>query len=121
MSLIAVSGKAGAGKSTVAKHLTERYGYIEYEMATPLKRMLQAYFGFTDEQVFGNQATKTTSDPRWFDVTPRTVMQFVGTDLFRKQLGTIMPSLGQSCHIHAFKLWYQELLGSNPNTRKSVV
>ena len=54
--------------------MTERYGAERLSIATPLKRICQDLFGFTDEQVFGNAKIKETADERW-GVTPRLVMQ----------------------------------------------
>lgn len=59
-------------------------------------------------------------DPRWFNCTPRRMLQFVGTDLLRDQLSRIMPGLGQDVFVHHFRLWYQDLLRKNPATRVVV-
>ncbi len=40
MKLIGLVGRAGAGKTTVAKHLCERYGFVRVAFGDPLKVML---------------------------------------------------------------------------------
>jgi hypothetical protein len=72
--VVGLLGKAGSGKSTAAKFMAERYGAERLSIAVPLKRIVQALYGFTDEQVFGDAKIKETVDPRW-GVTPRSVME----------------------------------------------
>jgi len=69
--IIGLTGKKRAGKSTVAKHLCEKHGFVEITVAEPLKEVIGRHlFYFTDEQLYGN--TKDVVDERWF-VTPREV------------------------------------------------
>ena len=84
--LIALCGRAGSGKSTVAKFLAEKYGAKTHSFARPLKGIVKDFFGFTDEQVYGTQAQKETVDPRW-GMSPRQALQKLGTDCIRKHLG----------------------------------
>ena len=48
--LIGLCGKARSGKSTVARHLCERYGYSEFKFAGLLKEYAQKYFGLTPDE-----------------------------------------------------------------------
>lgn len=77
--VIGITGLAGSGKSTVARIL-ENYGYTRYAFADPLKKSVQAIFGFSDEQLWGD--LKEVVDPRW-GVTPRRVLQHIGTEHHR--------------------------------------
>lgn len=87
--LIGLCGFAGHGKSTAA-NMFKIFGFTEYALATPLKNACKELFGLTEEQVNGNK--KLEVDPFW-GVTPREILQKVGTELFREQLSTTMPNL----------------------------
>jgi hypothetical protein len=43
-SFIVLSGKKGSGKSTVAEYLRNKYGYVEYNIASSLKEFLSCNF-----------------------------------------------------------------------------
>lgn len=88
--IIGLCGPAGAGKSTVAKYLVERHAYEEATFAGPLKKMVGNLFGLSEEQLYGEQ--KEIIDPR-YHVTPRQLLQVIGTDLFRDVLPQRLPSL----------------------------
>ena len=90
--LIGVSGKKGSGKDTVGAYLVENYGFERMAFADPLKEACCQLFGFDDEQLYGDK--KETPDPRWGDVTPRKVLQLVGTELLQTQLNRLIPELG---------------------------
>lgn len=108
--IIGITGKKFHGKDTVADYLVEQYGYTKINFAQPLKDICKTLFSFSDEQLYGN--LKEEIDPRW-GISPRKAMQFVGTDLFRDQLGKIIPGLGSDiwlCHL-------KFLIEANPNTK----
>lgn len=50
--IIGLIGKAGSGKSTVAKYLNKK-GYVEVALADPMKRFCRDVFEFSDEQLWG--------------------------------------------------------------------
>ena len=70
---------------------------------------------FTDEQLYGKD--KEIGDNRWFGCSPRTAMQYVGTQLIRNQLDVIMPGLGQDYFVYYFKLWYEQQVALNPDVK----
>jgi hypothetical protein len=113
--LIAFTAFKGSGKDTCADYLVEKYGYTKVAFADPLKKILQIMFMFTDEQLFGTE--KELKDNRWFGCTPRTTMQYIGTELIRKQLDVIMPGLGEDYFVYYFKLWYDQQILKNPNMK----
>jgi hypothetical protein len=84
--IIGFTGAAGAGKSTAAQYLVERYGARRFSFATPLKEMAKMIYGLSDAQVYGTQEQKETIDPR-HGKSPRELLQFLGTDVCRKWLG----------------------------------
>ncbi len=42
--IVGITGRAGAGKDTLAEHLVARHGFVRYAFADPLKAMLEALF-----------------------------------------------------------------------------
>ena len=75
--IIGLCGRAGSGKTSVARFIEEKYGATRLSFAAPLKRMTKELFDFTDEQVYGEADVKETIDPRW-GISPRTAMQRLG-------------------------------------------
>lgn len=74
--IIGLAGRAGSGKTTVAKWL-ETQGAKRYSIADPLKDLCKDAFGLSEEQVRGSQAMKEAKDPRW-GFSPRDVMVRLG-------------------------------------------
>lgn len=83
-------GEMHHGKSTVSKYLVDKYNYFDYAFAGPLKKGCQILFQLTYEQLYGNE--KEVTDPRW-GVTPRYLLQKIGTELFRQRLLLVLPHL----------------------------
>lgn len=78
--IIGLMGEARTGKDTIAEWLVRNHGFVQLSFAFALKRASQIIFGLSDAQVFGNE--KEAMDKFW-GKTPRHLLQFVGTDLFR--------------------------------------
>jgi hypothetical protein len=78
MKIIGLTGKAGAGKDTVADRLVSNYGFVKYSLAGPLKAMLKV-IGVDCE----NRETKELPHPV-FGVSPRVMAQALGTEWMRK-------------------------------------
>lgn len=94
--IIAVCGKARHGKDTIADYLVQNHDYIKMAIAEPLKEACRAIFGFEESQVYGDR--KEEIDEFWGS-TPRKCLQYVGTELFRKQIGEILPNVGSDIWI----------------------
>lgn len=90
--VIAVCGARRAGKDTVAKVLEERYAFVNLKFARYLKDMIRSGFGLTDDEVEGN--AKDIIHPV-YGVTPRAIMQFIGTDVMQYSLQNILPGVGR--------------------------
>lgn len=75
--IFAFSGPPGSGKSTFCKWLNEAHGYRILNFADPLKKAARALWDLSDEQL--NGPLKEFPDLRW-GVTPRTIMQHLGTE-----------------------------------------
>lgn len=82
--LIALTGYAGSGKSTVAKHLVDEKGFVLVKFASPLKDMLRSV-GLTDEHIEGHLKEKPCD--LLCGHSPRYAMQTLGTEWGRKIIG----------------------------------
>lgn len=91
--IIAVCGLKRSGKDTISDYLCERFGYQKIKIAQGLKDMLKASFGFTDEQL--ETDLKDEVDPKW-GVSPRLVMQFMGTNVMQYEIQKILPNVGRT-------------------------
>lgn len=80
--LIGLAGLKESGKSTVAKYLSAKHNYVEYEFARPLKEAIKFTFDMTEDQLYVN---KEIVDPR-YNLTPRQIMQKFGTDFIRDMI-----------------------------------
>lgn len=84
--VIGLMGPAGAGKSSVAQYLVEKYGATRYSFAEPLKTLAMRTLDFTHDQVWGTQAQKEAIDPR-YGFSPRWFLQRLGTEGCRRTFG----------------------------------
>jgi hypothetical protein len=91
--IVGVTGRKFNGKDTIAIYLKEKYGYEMLAFAKTLKDICEIGFGFTDEQLYGSQ--KEVPDEKWYGLTPRQILQFVGTNLFRDHMSELSPNFGQ--------------------------
>lgn len=114
MSLIGFMGKKGSGKDTSADYLVKKYGYKKISFATPLKDAIQILFGFSDEQLYGDK--KETIDDRW-GTSPRKVMQYLGTDIFRNDINKIMPNIKNNFWTNIMEINYKNELLKNKNAK----
>jgi len=73
--IVGLAGRAYAGKTTVAKHLVEHYGYTRLAFADALKTMLITAGMCTHDECYSVK----TEQSRW-------LLQKVGTEIFRKQV-----------------------------------
>lgn len=83
---LSLLARAGHGKSTVAKHLTDKYGAKTISLATPLKNCAKACMDFSDAQLWGTQAEKEAIDPR-YGFSCRQFLQRLGTEGMRREFG----------------------------------
>jgi hypothetical protein len=98
--IIAVCGVKRSGKDTIADALCERYGYQKIKVSEGLKDMLKLLFGFSDDQLESDQ--KDMVDPK-LGVTPRKIMQFMGTDVMQFELQKVLPCIGRT-------FWIKQLI-----------
>ena len=96
MMLVAICGVKRSGKDTIAKYIEEKYAYKHIKIAEPLKQVCKILFNFSDEQL--ETDLKEEIDTRW-QVSPRIVMQFLGTEIFQNQIDRIIPNLNRQFFI----------------------
>lgn len=89
--VIGITGNIGAGKSTVAKYICDTYGFEEYSMAKPLKKIGELFY-FSKEQLYGTQQQKLEQHKHW-GISAREFLQKVGTELFREHLPKVIPNM----------------------------
>jgi hypothetical protein len=82
--LLGLAGKAGSGKGTASKFLRDYYGYQVCPLAEPLKKALNAAFGWQMHQ-WEDRKWKEAVDIR-YGISPRRAAQLMGTE-FRELLG----------------------------------
>jgi hypothetical protein len=99
--IIGLCGLAGVGKSTAGRILRDEYGFVPIAFADSLKDGVAALFGWERRLLEGDtiesRTFRETEDPYWTKafgkpITPRYVLQHVGTDLFRNWLGSFWVS-----------------------------
>lgn len=79
--IILITGKAGAGKDTVADYLVSEYGFKKEFFANTLKRAVKEIFGLTDLQAYDREEREKII-PYW-GFSPRQLYQTIGTEVFR--------------------------------------
>lgn len=87
----------GSGKDSIAALLVERYGFTKVAFAAALKDVCAVVFGWDREMLEGAtdeaRAARNKVDSWWDErldlgcaVTPRSMLQYLGTELFRHHL-----------------------------------
>lgn len=82
--IIALTGKAGAGKTTAAKYLFEKHKYRRLRFADGIKNMLKLGLGISDEYIDGNKKEEPCSELG--GVTVRHAMRTLGTEWGRDMI-----------------------------------
>lgn len=78
--IIGIHGKARTGKDTIAKHLINKYNFIRYAFADPIKETINPLFGWNERHSDGE--LKEVIDPKW-EFSPRQAYQKFGTEFGR--------------------------------------
>jgi hypothetical protein len=111
--IIGITGKKFNGKDTLGIYLS-KYGYQRMAFADPLKEVIKNIFNFNDAQLYGED--KERIDENW-KISPRSAMQFIGTDLFRHQMNKLMPDIGNEIWIKVIKRQIEDIWKQNPNQK----
>jgi len=105
--IIGICGKKFNGKDTFADYFVNEHGFKKVSFGDSVKHSLQNIFGFSDNQLWGNE--KETVDQYW-NVSPREMMQFFGTELMRIQLGDKFKNIGQNIWVMSLERKLTDLL-----------
>lgn len=88
--VVGFMGKAGVGKDTAGDYLVRQYGFKKDSFAAPLKRLVGDIFSIPDSILnpVDAEARQLREVPLadWPNYTPRMLLQFIGTELFRNQV-----------------------------------
>lgn len=80
--IIGILGKKNSGKDVCGNYFENKFNFTKYHYADPLKKILHELLDLTNEQLYGDK--KEIVDER-YGMTPRFMMQYVGTDLLRNK------------------------------------
>jgi hypothetical protein len=83
--LIGLAGRAGTGKSTIARLLCEQHAFVEVAFADPIKRALAAMLDLPSAY-FHDPFTKDLPIDWLRNTTPRRLMQTLGTGWGRQMI-----------------------------------
>ena len=114
MLLIGISGQKYNGKDTIADYLVSNYGFIKLSFGSKLKEMCKILFGFTEEQLYGSK--KESCDEFW-NITPREIFQYFGTDILRKDIQKIIPNINETFWIKCVEKEINQITQINPNAK----
>jgi hypothetical protein len=109
--IVGLLGEKGTGKDTSADYIVQKYNFIRYAFANPIKEACRHMFGFNDEQLYGK--LKDVADKHW-GITPRQAFQVVGTNFAQFILPEQLPELkqfGRYFWVHRFLQFHSQ----NPN------
>jgi hypothetical protein len=94
MTIIGICGFQSSGKDTVAQLLINKYGYHKLSFGGAIKDVVATLFDWSRDKLEGltedDRKWRETVDEWWAvaldmpNLTPRFVLQYFGTDLFRK-------------------------------------
>jgi dephospho-CoA kinase len=96
--IICIAGFKRTGKDTAANFISENYGYQHVKIARAIKELIKYLFMLDEEDVEEN---KEIVNSEW-QVTPRYLMQTIGTELFQFKLSEYMPHIGRNFWIIRF-------------------
>lgn len=119
--IIGLNGHAGVGKDTAADYLQDRYSSVYiHAFADPLKEACAKMFGI-DLEAFYNPAAKEQLVNPW-NVTPRMIAQFVGTELVREHMWKLLKGDTDNFWIrHMEAMLASQLFGRNERYDKDDI
>lgn len=110
--IIGITGKKYSGKDTLGKLFMSKYNYKRLAYADPLKTVCKCIFGFNDDQLYGD---KKEIDDEFWKTTPRKVLQYVGTNMFREHMKNIIPHIENNIWVEVVKKQILDERKQNPN------
>jgi dephospho-CoA kinase len=114
--IIAICGAKRSGKDVLAEHLVRKYNYERVSFATPLKLAVKSLFNFDDEQVGigvdSGSNKKDIIDTNW-GITPRTALQFIGTEIMQDKIHEILPNIKKNFFSNTLKNYIKNRITEN--------
>jgi hypothetical protein len=103
MILIGLAGNKRSGKDTFYNYVKHNINQdvISFSFAKPVKDICNILFSLSDEQLYGHE--KEVVDKR-YGLSARTMMQRLGTELFRDKFSDVFPELN-----YGSKVWVKVL------------
>jgi len=96
--IIGISGFQSSGKDTIADYLVKEHGFVKLSFASALKDIVAIIFGWSRERLEGlkveDRQWREEIDHKWAKtlnipcLTPRYVLQYLGTEVFRNHFHT---------------------------------
>ncbi len=116
--IIGITGRAGAGKDTIADVLVKSHGFVKVGLADEIKRICKRVFDFSDDQLWGPSAMRNAPDPRYHMggrtirpklLTPREALQQLGTQWGRAMYENVWVDLAlrAAAEVQAGHEYYQ--------------
>lgn len=107
--IIALSGLPRVGKSTLASRLCEKYNFIQYSFADPIRKGLSELFGWPLEDF--DLDSKEGVDSFW-GVSKRQMMEYIGTEILRNDVRKVFPmfeeATGEYIWVKRFQLFCEK-------------
>ena len=113
--IIAICGYKRSGKDTIANYLIDKYNYNHYKVGEKVRLIVQLLFNLNDEDY---EKDKEVINDKW-GITPRQMMQFVGTDMFQYKIQELIPNIGKDFWIKS--LLSDELINKIKNNHKIII
>jgi len=104
--IILLSGPKRCGKDTFANYLETNHKYIHLKITTKLKECIKLLFDLNDNDL---EEIKELVNPEW-KITPRRMMQFIGTELFQYKIQELIPNIKRNFWIKS--LFNNELINN---------
>ena len=111
--IVGITGKKYSGKDTIG-NILKKYGYVQLAFASSLKEACKAIFHFEDDQIHGEN--KDVIDEYW-QTTPRSILQYVGTELFRDRLAILIPFIQKDIWVKSVEKQIIEMRKNNPDVK----
>ena len=83
MKNIAITGKAGAGKDTLAQALGVSHGHLPRALAAPIKDFVRRVFDIPHDVLYGPSELRNLPRPELGGAAPRVALQKLGTEWAR--------------------------------------
>jgi hypothetical protein len=122
--IIGLCGLIGSGKGTMAEHLMRQHDFIGVSFAETLKDAAACIFGWDRDMLEGDttesryereQIDEWWSERLGFETSPRSMLQFMGTEVMRNNLHPEIWALATEMRILGMEELFVRTAGRKPN------